>query len=180
MAGCRLAQDRGNTARRIQTKTLQNIFSEALLSIRTEIRTDRGQIVSASGSRSKSNRRTIWLASMQRIWKARLDIDGPSFCGVHSYSDRPADTHRKDKKVLRILELPFDIDPVLARATLRSGTLQVVLPRSREAGLFRDQTCAPSADGCLGNIFAPLEIRRAYCQRRREKPDPLWLFHFSS
>ena len=32
---------------------------------------------------------------------------------------------------MRIVELPFDIDPVLASATLESGTLQVVLPRSR-------------------------------------------------
>ena len=29
---------------------------------------------------------------------------------------------------MRIVELPFDVDPVLAKATLKSGTLQVVLP----------------------------------------------------
>ncbi len=52
-------------------------------------------------------------------------------CGVHSDANLPAETHRKDKKVMRIVELPFDIDPVLAKATLQSGTLQVVLPRSR-------------------------------------------------
>src|SRR6266849_2166198 len=47
-------------------------------------------------------------------------------CGVHPDSDRPADTHRKSRKVMRIVELPFDIDPVTARATFQSGTLQVV------------------------------------------------------
>ena len=52
-------------------------------------------------------------------------------CGVHSDSNHPRDTRRTDTKVMRIVELPFDVDPVLARATLESGTLQVVLPRSR-------------------------------------------------
>ena len=52
-------------------------------------------------------------------------------CGVHSDSNQPADTRRKDKKVMRIVDLPFDVDPVTASATLQSGTLQVVLPRSR-------------------------------------------------
>jgi HSP20 family molecular chaperone IbpA len=52
-------------------------------------------------------------------------------CGVHSGSNQVAGSDRKDKKVMRIVELPFDVDPVLARATLQSGKLQVVLPRSR-------------------------------------------------
>jgi len=52
-------------------------------------------------------------------------------CGVHSDSNQAADGGRKDKKVMRIVDLPFDVDPVSARATLQSGTLQVVLPRSR-------------------------------------------------
>ncbi|MGA7794665.1 MAG: DUF2934 domain-containing protein [Candidatus Acidiferrales bacterium] len=52
-------------------------------------------------------------------------------CGVHSDSNHPGDTRRKDTKVMRIVELPFDVNPVLARATLERGTLQVVLPRSR-------------------------------------------------
>jgi HSP20 family molecular chaperone IbpA len=30
---------------------------------------------------------------------------------------------------MRIVDLPFDIDPVMAGATLQRGTLQVVLPR---------------------------------------------------
>jgi len=32
--------------------------------------------------------------------------------------------------VMRIVELPFDVDPAAASATLQSGTLQVVLPRA--------------------------------------------------
>jgi HSP20 family molecular chaperone IbpA len=52
-------------------------------------------------------------------------------CGVHSGSNQPPATGRKDTKVMRIVDLPFDVDPVLARATLQSGKLQVVLPRSR-------------------------------------------------
>jgi HSP20 family molecular chaperone IbpA len=52
-------------------------------------------------------------------------------CGVHLDPNHPADICRKRTKVMRIVEIPFDVDPVLARATLQSGTLQVVLPRSR-------------------------------------------------
>jgi HSP20 family molecular chaperone IbpA len=52
-------------------------------------------------------------------------------CGVHEDSNQPADGRRGDTKVMQIVELPFDVDPVLARATLESGTLQVVLPRLR-------------------------------------------------
>ena len=52
-------------------------------------------------------------------------------CGVHSDSNQAADSRRKDKKVMRIVEFPFDVDPVSTRATLQSGKLQVVLPRSR-------------------------------------------------
>ena len=50
-------------------------------------------------------------------------------CGVDPDSDRPEDTHRKSRKVMRIVDLPFDIDPVMARATRQRGTLQFVLPR---------------------------------------------------
>ena len=52
-------------------------------------------------------------------------------CGVHSDSNRPVDTRRKDIKVMRIVEHPFDVDPVLSKATLNRGTLEIVLPRSR-------------------------------------------------
>ncbi len=52
-------------------------------------------------------------------------------CGVHPNSDQRAGASRKGRKVMRIVELPFDFDPVLASATLESGTLRVMLPRSR-------------------------------------------------
>jgi HSP20 family molecular chaperone IbpA len=52
-------------------------------------------------------------------------------CGIHSGSNQPANTNREDTKVMRIVELPFDVDPVLATATLDRGMLEIVLPRSR-------------------------------------------------
>jgi len=52
-------------------------------------------------------------------------------CGVHSDSNRPTDGHQQKKKVMRIVELPFDVDPALARATFQNGMLRVVLPRSQ-------------------------------------------------
>jgi len=52
-------------------------------------------------------------------------------CGIHSDSTQPAYTSRRDTKVMRIVELPFDVDPGLTTATLESGTLEIVLPRSR-------------------------------------------------
>jgi HSP20 family molecular chaperone IbpA len=52
-------------------------------------------------------------------------------CGVHSDSNRQGDAGRKDRKVMRIVELPFDVDPVLSRATLNRGTLEIVLPCSQ-------------------------------------------------
>jgi HSP20 family molecular chaperone IbpA len=52
-------------------------------------------------------------------------------CGIHPDSNHSEDHHRKDTKIMRIVELPFEVDPVLSRATLESGTLQVVLPRSQ-------------------------------------------------
>jgi HSP20 family molecular chaperone IbpA len=52
-------------------------------------------------------------------------------CGIHSDSSQPSNASRKDTKVMQIVELPFDVDPVLARATLERGTLEVVLPRLR-------------------------------------------------
>jgi HSP20 family molecular chaperone IbpA len=52
-------------------------------------------------------------------------------CGIHSSSNQPTDGRRKDKKVMQVIELPFDVDPVCASATLQSGTLQVVLPRTQ-------------------------------------------------
>jgi HSP20 family molecular chaperone IbpA len=52
-------------------------------------------------------------------------------CGAHDDSNQPADSRRWETKVMRIIELPFDVDPILAGATLESATLQIVLPRSR-------------------------------------------------
>jgi HSP20 family molecular chaperone IbpA len=46
-------------------------------------------------------------------------------CGIHSDSEK-----QKRRKVMRIIELPFDVDPASASATLQNGTLSVVLPRS--------------------------------------------------
>ncbi|MGH9680377.1 MAG: DUF2934 domain-containing protein [Candidatus Acidiferrales bacterium] len=51
-------------------------------------------------------------------------------CGVHP-DLKQAEGHRKNKRAMRIVELPFDVDPAAARATLQSGTLEVVLPRLR-------------------------------------------------
>jgi HSP20 family molecular chaperone IbpA len=53
-------------------------------------------------------------------------------CGVHTYPTQATEPPRKRKKVMRIVELPFAVDPAAASATLQSGTLQVVLPRSRK------------------------------------------------
>ena len=52
-------------------------------------------------------------------------------CGILSDSDQSADSSSKLTKVMRIIELPFEVDPVHASATLENGTLQVVLQRSR-------------------------------------------------
>jgi HSP20 family molecular chaperone IbpA len=51
--------------------------------------------------------------------------------GVHP-SANGANGASKNKTIMRIVELPFSVDPVLARATLQKGTLQVVLPRLEE------------------------------------------------
>ena len=46
--------------------------------------------------------------------------------GVHSASNPAAGIPREGKRVMRIVDLPFDVDPVSASAILQSGTLQVV------------------------------------------------------
>jgi HSP20 family molecular chaperone IbpA len=51
-------------------------------------------------------------------------------CGIHPGPNQAAHSHRKDKKVMRILELPFNVHPRSTSATLQAGKLQVVLPRS--------------------------------------------------
>jgi len=57
--------------------------------------------------------------------------DRAVICGVHSALKQTADDRRTYLKVMQIVELPFDVDPLLARATLEQGTLQVLLPRSQ-------------------------------------------------
>ena len=51
-------------------------------------------------------------------------------CGTHSAGNLVADGGT-ERKVMRIVELPFDVDPLSAKATLRGGIVEVVLPRSR-------------------------------------------------
>jgi len=49
-------------------------------------------------------------------------------CGVHS--SQVVGGGRQYRKVMRIVELPFDIDPEGAKATLSNGTLRVQLPQA--------------------------------------------------
>jgi len=51
-------------------------------------------------------------------------------CGIHPDSKWTADVSPNKKKVMRVVELPFDVNPGAAEATLKSGTLRIVLPRS--------------------------------------------------
>jgi HSP20 family molecular chaperone IbpA len=53
---------------------------------------------------------------------------GAVICGIHPGLNHLAGGSM-DKGIMRIVDLPFDVDPVSASATLRNGTLQVVLPR---------------------------------------------------
>ncbi len=50
-------------------------------------------------------------------------------CGVHSGPKPATSSDRKYRKVMRVIELPFDIDPGAATATFNNGTLRVLLPR---------------------------------------------------
>jgi HSP20 family molecular chaperone IbpA len=50
--------------------------------------------------------------------------------GIHTDSHQTANGGSQNKKVMRVVDLPFDVDPRLATATLQRGTLQVVLPRA--------------------------------------------------
>jgi HSP20 family molecular chaperone IbpA len=52
-------------------------------------------------------------------------------CGVHSALKEPPENRRTYQKVMQIVELPFDVDPLMASATLDQGTLQVLLPRTQ-------------------------------------------------
>jgi len=52
-------------------------------------------------------------------------------CGVHPNTNHAADNGNKERKVMGVVELPFEVDPVSAAARLQNGTLHVVLPRAR-------------------------------------------------
>ena len=49
--------------------------------------------------------------------------------GIHFDSNQTAAGNGKGKKMIGVADLPFDVDPQSARATLQSGTLEIVLPR---------------------------------------------------
>lgn len=49
--------------------------------------------------------------------------------GIHIDSNQTAASNGKGKKIIGVADLPFDVDPQSARATLQSGTLEIVLPR---------------------------------------------------
>jgi HSP20 family molecular chaperone IbpA len=51
-------------------------------------------------------------------------------CGIHPDSKWTADGRPNKKKVMRVVELPFDVNPEAAEATLKSGTLRIELPKS--------------------------------------------------
>jgi HSP20 family molecular chaperone IbpA len=51
--------------------------------------------------------------------------------GIHSVSSQLEDEGRRDKKIMGVVELPFEVDPALSAATLPSGQLQVLSPLSR-------------------------------------------------
>ena len=53
--------------------------------------------------------------------------------GIHIDSNQTAAGDSKSKKMIGVAELPFDVDPQSARATLLSGTLEIVLPRLSQA-----------------------------------------------
>jgi HSP20 family molecular chaperone IbpA len=51
--------------------------------------------------------------------------------GIHIDSNQTA--AGKGKKMVGVAELPFDVDPQSARATLQSGTLEIVMSRLSQA-----------------------------------------------
>lgn len=54
-----------------------------------------------------------------------------AICGVHTLSGQTAIRSRKHKRIMRIVELPFGVNPALANASLQSGILRITLPRLR-------------------------------------------------
>jgi HSP20 family molecular chaperone IbpA len=53
--------------------------------------------------------------------------------GIHIDSNQTDAGNCKGKKMICVADLPFDVDPQSARATLQSGTLEIVLPRLSRA-----------------------------------------------
>jgi HSP20 family molecular chaperone IbpA len=53
--------------------------------------------------------------------------------GIHIDSNQTDAGNCKGKKMICVADLPFDVDPQSARATLQSGTLEIVLPRLSQA-----------------------------------------------
>lgn len=53
--------------------------------------------------------------------------------GIHIDSNQKGAGNGEGKQIIGVAELPFNVDPQLARATLRSGTLEIVLPRLLQA-----------------------------------------------
>ena len=53
--------------------------------------------------------------------------------GIHIDSNQKAAGIDKGKKMIGVADLPFDVDPQSARATLQSGSLEIVLPRLSQA-----------------------------------------------
>jgi HSP20 family molecular chaperone IbpA len=53
--------------------------------------------------------------------------------GIHMDSNQTAAGNGKGQKMIGVAELPFEVDPQSARATLQGGTLEIVLPRLSQA-----------------------------------------------
>lgn len=51
-------------------------------------------------------------------------------CGIHPDSKRADGGREAKKKVMRVVEFPFDVNPEAAEATLHAGTLRILLPKS--------------------------------------------------
>jgi HSP20 family molecular chaperone IbpA len=53
--------------------------------------------------------------------------------GIHIDSNQTAAGNGNGKKMIGVADLPFDVDPQSARATLQRGTLEIVLARLSQA-----------------------------------------------
>lgn len=57
-------------------------------------------------------------------------------CGVHPNSTPKISNGRRARRVMRIINLPFDVNPALSSATLQDGVLRIALPRLLQAKAF--------------------------------------------